>query len=183
MFFDCIALRGILDWRVFSLVFLQMNSELGRIYCYWTCSKAHRLHLAIRRACEAQGVAYMYNFETFINGISMLYTSYGHKRAQHIQKIAEEMGFSLVPFHHIFAATRWISSELSSVSRIRRNYKVFLKLFSRLTYSLVKPKDTESVYQLWNYLSLRSTVILHHQSWEIFGVQPLATQPNQLWTG
>ena len=90
-----------------------VGRDLVKIHCM-----AHKIHLAIRRAFK--DINYIFHVESALNQMYTFYYSHSHKRLNHLREFAQ--GVPLLQLNYIFEV-RWITSELSSVRRVIKNYE------------------------------------------------------------
>jgi hypothetical protein len=89
--------------------------KLYEVHCF-----AHRLQLAVRHSFKnVRGMEE--NFEKFINNIYSFYNDKSFKRKESLKTTAEALGEQFWELNYIFTI-RWLSSELSALSRLHKNY-------------------------------------------------------------
>ena len=85
---------------------------------------AHRLQSAVGMALRER--IYFQMIDKKCNELYLFYNNQGHKRKQHIRKLAAEMNEELLELIQIYKI-RWISSKNLAVTKILRSWKVLVK--------------------------------------------------------
>lgn len=84
---------------------------------------AHRLELVIEKAMIK--VPYFKNFEKFINKLFQFYNWHNSKRKSHLKETADKMKLAMYALNYIYH-TRWISSELQSITNLKKMSKLIV---------------------------------------------------------
>lgn len=98
--------------------YFQANSDnfIYAIHCM-----AHRLELAIEKAM--QKFPYFADFEKFINKLFQFYNWHNSKRKAHLKETVHKMKAKMYALNYVYH-TRWISSELQSITNLKKMWKV-----------------------------------------------------------
>jgi hypothetical protein len=80
---------------------------------------AHRLQLVVKWSLRSQ--EWIKRFEAIAQDLYKFYTNQGHKRKAHLRRTAIEMEEELYHLSYIWS-DRWIASEYSALSRIRKSF-------------------------------------------------------------
>ena len=93
---------------------------LYEVHCF-----AHRLQLAVRHSFKkVKGMEE--NFEKFINNIYSFYNDKSFKRKESLRTTATTLGEQFWELNYIFTI-RWLSSELSALNRLHKNYNSLIQ--------------------------------------------------------
>lgn len=84
---------------------------------------AHRLGLAIGHSFEK--IPYFEDFEKLVNELFKFYNFHTSKRKSHLKETARRMNERMYALNYIYH-TRWISSELQSITNFKKMWKVLL---------------------------------------------------------
>lgn len=84
---------------------------------------AHRLELAIEKAMKQ--IPYFKDFEDFINQLFQFYNWHNSKRKSHLKETANNLKHRLFALNYIYR-TRWISSELQSITNLKKMWKLLV---------------------------------------------------------
>lgn len=102
---------------------------------------AHRLELAIEKAMKP--IAYFKDFEEFINQLFQFYNWHNSKRKSHLKETAGKMKKKMYALNYIYR-TRWISSELQSITNLKKMWNVLVTDLDLLSVDIgfdVKTRD------------------------------------------
>lgn len=85
---------------------------------------AHRMHLAVEKA-YAQ-ISYFGEFDKLINKLFQFYNWNSSKKKKHLKETAEKHELPFYQLNYIYR-TRWISSELQSISSLKKSWLLITK--------------------------------------------------------
>lgn len=102
-----------------SIIRRNTEKPIYAIHCM-----AHRLHLAIHKAFESN--SYFKEFDSFINKLFQFYNWNGSKRKSHLKETADRFKMKAYELNYIYKE-RWISSELQSVTNLRKMWSLLIK--------------------------------------------------------
>lgn len=137
------------------------NKFVYSIHCM-----AHRLELAIEKAM--QKIPYFKKFEEFINQLFQFYNLNNSKRKSHLKETANKMKKRMYALNYIYH-TRWISSELQSVTNLKKMWDVIITGLDLISIHMgfdVKTRDLSFKMKGRNFVAILNFIsdILHHLS-------------------
>lgn len=103
---------------------------------------AHRLELVIEKAMKK--VPYFKNFENFINKLFQFYNWNNSKRKSHLKETADKMKLKMYALNYIYH-TRWISSELQSITNLKKMWKLIVMDLEIISDSLSFDQNTRDL--------------------------------------
>lgn len=118
-------------------------------FVYAVHCMAHRLELAIEKAFKT--VSYFARFEKFINDLFQFYNLNSSKRKAHLKETANMMNKKMYALNYIYHV-RWISSELQSITNLKKMMPVIV---SDLQIIKTSPKFDKSTQDLASKLVIQ----------------------------
>lgn len=100
--------------------FFRKNSKK---FVYSIHCMAHRLELVIEKSMKS--IPYFEQFEKFINDIFQFYNLNNSKRKAHLKSTAQKLDSRMYALNYIYHV-RWISSELQSITNLKKMWKVIV---------------------------------------------------------
>lgn len=104
---------------VISFIRQDVKNPIYAVHCM-----AHRIHLAIEKAYKT--IPYFKSFDKFINKIFQFYNWHANKRKAHLRETAQNCNLKMYELNYIYR-TRWISSELQSLTNLKKVWILLTK--------------------------------------------------------
>lgn len=102
-----------------SYIRKQTDHPIYAVHCM-----AHRIHLAIEKSYAS--IAYFTSFDSFINKLFQFYNWNSSKKKAHLKETALKFNMKFYELNYIYR-TRWISSELQSITNLKRVWPLLKK--------------------------------------------------------
>lgn len=149
------------------LSYFQANTDnfVFAVHCM-----AHRLELAIEKAFKS--IPYFERFEKFINELFQFYNLNSSKRKSHLKETANMMKKKMYALNYIYHI-RWISSELKSITNLKKMWAVIVEDLKLISESPKFDKSTQNLakklvqqFKGKNFLIILHFIsdVLHHLS-------------------